>query len=52
MVGPDGLRLLLRAIFSAAGGEHDDWDTYDRVMAAERRAAVLIFPKRVYTNNR
>lgn len=51
-LGPDGLRLLLRAIFSAAGGEHDDWDTYDRVMAAERRAAVLIFPKRVYTNNR
>ncbi len=49
---PDGLRLLLRAIFSAAGGEHDDWETYDRVMAAERRAAVLISPKRVYTNNR
>ena len=49
---PDGLRLLLRAIFSAAGGEHDDWDTYDRIMAAERRAAVLISPKRVYTTNR
>jgi hypothetical protein len=39
------------AIFSAAGGEHDDWDTYDRVMAAERRAAVLIRPDRI-TNNR
>src|ERR1700745_1988750 len=22
----EGLRLLLRAIFTAAGGEHDDWD--------------------------
>jgi PPOX class probable F420-dependent enzyme len=47
---PEGLRLLLRAIFSAAGGEHDDWNTYDRVMVAERRAAVLISPTRVYTN--
>jgi len=49
---PEGLRLLLRAIFSAAGGEHDDWNTYDRVMAVERRAAVLISPTRVYTNKR
>jgi hypothetical protein len=48
----EGLRLLLRAIFSAAGGEHDDWDEYDRVMRAERRAAVLITPERVYTNPR
>src|SRR5262245_45102345 len=31
----DRLRLLLREIFTAAGGTHDDWDTYDRVMAAE-----------------
>lgn len=35
---------------SHAGGTHDDWDTYDRVMAEERRAAVLITPRRVYTN--
>ena len=46
----DGLRLLLRSVFSAAGGQHDDWDEYDRVMAAERRAAVLITPGRVYSN--
>ena len=32
----EGLRLLLRAIFTAAGGEHDDWDEYDRVMAGQR----------------
>lgn len=44
------LRLLLREIFTAAGGTHDDWDTYDRVMAEQGRAAVLIAPTRVYSN--
>jgi PPOX class probable F420-dependent enzyme len=44
------LRLLLRAIFAAAGGEHDNWDEYDRVMAEERRAAILITPDRIYGN--
>ena len=44
------LRTLLRDIFKAAGGTHDDWDTYDRVMAEERRAAVLLAPRRTYTN--
>jgi hypothetical protein len=38
--------LLLREIFTAAGGTHDDWPGYDRVMAQERRAAVLIIPDR------
>lgn len=46
----DVLKALLRNIFQAAGGTHDDWDTYDRVMAEERRAAVLVGPQRVYTN--
>jgi len=59
LIGPDDphpdvdnerLRLLLREIFSAAGGTHDDWDTYDRVMREERRTAVLIPPTRVYAN--
>lgn len=45
---PDRLRLLLREVFTAAGGTHDDWDTYDRVMAEERRTVVLIVPTRVY----
>jgi PPOX class probable F420-dependent enzyme len=49
-VDAEGLRLLLRNIFTAAGGTHDDWDTYDRVMREERRAAVLISPTRVYSN--
>jgi hypothetical protein len=47
---PDRLRRLLREIFTAAGGTHDDWDEYDRVMAAQRRAAALIRPDRVYSN--
>jgi hypothetical protein len=59
IIGPDDpaagidaeqLRLLRRAVFSAAGGTHEDWDTYDRVMERERRAAVLVTPSRVYSN--
>nr|WP_042189397.1 pyridoxamine 5'-phosphate oxidase family protein [Kibdelosporangium sp. MJ126-NF4] len=56
LVGPDDpadgvdVRLLLRAVFTAAGGTHDDWDTYDRVMAEERRTVVLVTPERVYSN--
>jgi PPOX class probable F420-dependent enzyme len=59
LVGPDdplegvdgeGLRLLLRDVFKAAGGTHDDFDEYDRVMAAERRTAVLIRPQRISGN--
>jgi PPOX class probable F420-dependent enzyme len=46
----EGLRLLLRAVFTAAGGEHEDWDEYDRVMADQRRTVVLIEPTRVYSN--
>ncbi|WP_306215082.1 pyridoxamine 5'-phosphate oxidase family protein [Actinoplanes sp. RD1] len=44
----EGLRLLLREIFTAAGGTHDDWDEYDRVMREQRRTAVLITADRVY----
>lgn len=47
----DGRRLLLRAVFTAAGGTHEDFATYDRVMAEERRAAVLLTPTRVYSNS-
>jgi hypothetical protein len=44
------VRLLLRQIFSDAGGQHPDLDEYDRVMLRERRTAVLGRPERVYTN--
>jgi len=49
-VDPAGVPALLRTIFKAAGGTHDDWEEYDRVMAAQRRAAVLVHPERVYSN--
>jgi PPOX class probable F420-dependent enzyme len=44
------VRLLLREVFTAAGGTHDDWDEYDRVMAEQRRTVVLVAPTRVYSN--
>ena len=49
-VGPEELRLTLRAVFVAAGGTHDDWDEYDRAMAAERRTIAFVTPARVYSN--
>ncbi len=39
---------LLREIFVAAGGTHDDWSEYDRVMAVEERTAVLVTPTRIF----
>ena len=59
LIGPDdphpaidaeALRVLLRDVFVAAGGTHDDWDEYDRVMAAQRRTVVFVDPERVYSN--
>lgn len=58
IVGPDepgqfdaeGIRVLLRDVFTAAGGTHDDWDEYDRVMREERRAAVFVAPDRILDN--
>jgi len=47
---PEALAGLLRHVFAAAGWTHDDWPTYDRVMAEERRAAVLVTPERVYSS--
>ncbi|HEY0531630.1 MAG TPA: TIGR03618 family F420-dependent PPOX class oxidoreductase [Actinoplanes sp.] len=49
-VDAEALRLLLREIFAAAGGTHDDWAEYDRVMREQGRTAVLITPTRVYGN--
>ena len=49
-VDAERLRLLLREIFTAAGGNHEDFDEYDRVMAAERRTAILLTPARLYGN--
>ena len=49
-IDADRLRRLLREIFTAAGGTHDDFDTYDRGMREERRTAVFVHPDRVYAN--
>ncbi|MBA3652828.1 MAG: pyridoxamine 5'-phosphate oxidase family protein [Actinobacteria bacterium] len=57
LIGPDDpldgidterLRVLLRDVFTAAGGTHEDWDEYDRAMAGERRVAVLVTPDRTF----
>ena len=45
---PERIPPLLRQIFTAAGGTHDNWSEYDRVMAEERRTAVLVDLERVY----
>jgi hypothetical protein len=39
---------LLRDIFVGAGGTHDNWAEYDRVMAEERRCGVFVQAERVY----
>lgn len=60
IIGPDDpasgvdaerLRLLRREVFTAAGGTHEDWDEYDRVMERERRSVVLVTPTRVYSSS-
>jgi len=58
VIGPDHesaldaeqLRLLLRGVYIAAGGTHDDFEEYDRAMADDRRAAVLVTPDRILGN--
>jgi PPOX class probable F420-dependent enzyme len=47
---PAALPELLRAVFRAAGGAHDDWVTFDQVMRDERRSAVLLHTDRIYSN--
>ena len=59
LIGPDdlfngidaeALRFLLREVFQAAGGTHDDFEEYDRVMAEEGRIAVFVAPDRIQGN--
>jgi PPOX class probable F420-dependent enzyme len=49
-VDADRLRRLLREVYQACGGTHDDFDEFDRVMARERRLAVLVEPVRTLVN--
>ena len=46
----EALRLLIRQIYQAAGGTHDDWDEFDRAMVVDARTAVLIEPARIIGN--
>ena len=49
-IDADRYRLLLRDIFTAAGGRHDDWDTYDKTMIDQGRVAVFVAASRIYSN--
>jgi PPOX class probable F420-dependent enzyme len=49
-IDADRLRLLLREVFTAAGGSHDNWAEYDRVMVAQRRTVVLVERIRSYSS--
>lgn len=50
--GIDGeaLRIMLREVYQAAGGTHDDYDEYDRVMAEDGRTVVFVSPQRIIGN--
>ena len=59
LIGPDDphqqidaerYRLLLRDVFTAAGGRHDDWDVYDKTMVEQGRVAVFVAVSRIYSN--
>jgi|SRR5271157_1149212 len=57
LVGPgDGTDLgldvpgTIRSVFEAAGGSHEDWAEFDRVMAEERRCAVFVRADAVSSN--
>ena len=57
LVGPDDGRELgldvpevIRSVYRSAGGDHDDWAEFDRVMADERRCAVFVAAERIGSN--
>jgi len=50
-LGAGQLVMLLRGVFVAAGGTHQDWEEFDRVMQADRRTAVLVTPERISANS-
>jgi hypothetical protein len=57
LIGPEdglehGFRVLdtIRAVYQAAGGQHEDWAEFDRVMAEDRRCAVFIKAEKIVSN--
>ena len=49
-IDKEQMRLLLREVFHAAGGVHDDLEEYDRAMVQEGRVVVCVTPERVLGN--
>lgn len=39
--------MLLREVYQSAGGDHDDYDEYDRAMVEDRRACMFVVPSRI-----
>ena len=57
LIGPEdgtdtGLDVAqtIRTVYRSAGGQHEDWDEFDRVMADERRCAVFVRAERITSN--
>ena len=57
LIGPeDGIEFgldvpeVIRSVFRAAGGTHEDWDEFDRVMAEDCRCAVFVGATRITGN--
>jgi hypothetical protein len=57
LIGPDdgselGLDVpgVIRSVYRAAGGDHEDWEEFDRVMRDERRCAVFVRAERITSN--
>ena len=49
-INAEKMRLLLREVFHAAGGTHDDLQEYDRAMAEEKRVVVCVTTERILGN--
>ena len=49
-IDAEQMRLLLRDVFHAAGGVHDDLEEYDRAMAQEKRVVICVTPERILGN--
>ena len=57
LIGPeDGIELgldapeIIRSVFRAAGGTHEDWNELDRVMAEDCRCAVFVGATKITGN--
>ena len=42
------LRQMLREVYRACGGDHPDWEEYDRAMVEQDAVVALVSPERVY----